>query len=203
MPDTLVVDVGNVLLEWDPHRLYRTLIPDDAQRHRFLTEVCSPAWNDRQDRGRPLAEGTRELQARHPEHAALIAAYYERWPEMLGEEIRGTTAIVDELRARGVPVFGLTNFSAETYPVAQARFPVLDRLDGVVVSGAEGVAKPDPEFFGLLTERYGVRPRDAVFVDDNPGHVAAAAGLGFDAVQFTGPDPLRRALRERGLPLRP
>lgn len=197
-----MIDVGNVLIEWDPHRLYRRLIPDDEQRCRFLTEVCTLTWNDRQDRGRPLADAVRELQAEFPDYRDLIAAYYDRWPEMLGGEIEGTTAVVDELRTAGVPVYGLTNFSAETFPIARERFPVLDRLDGVVVSGEEGVAKPDAEFFAVLVDRYRIEPERSVFVDDNPGHVQAARRLGFDAVVFTDPGSLRSALVARGLPLR-
>lgn len=203
MQQALVVDVGNVLLEWDPHRLYRRLIPDDEERGRFLTQVCTPTWNDRQDRGRPLADAVKELQAEFPQHHDLIAAYYDRWPEMLGGEIEGTAAIVDELRSAGLPVYGLTNFSAETFPIARERFAVLDRLDGVVVSGEEGRAKPDAEFFAVLVDRYRLVPERAVFVDDNAGHVQAARRLGFDAVVFTDPGSLRSALVARGLPLRP
>jgi 2-haloacid dehalogenase len=202
VPDALVLDVGNVLIEWDPHRLYRSLIPEDDERARFLSEVCSPAWNDRQDRGRSLLEATRDLQARFPDHGEFIAAYYERWPEMLGDEIAGMSVIVDEVRASGRPVYGLTNFSAETFPIARERFPVLDRLDGVVVSGELGVAKPDREFFAVLCERYDVDPHQSVFVDDNPGHVEAARGIGFDALVFRDAVTLRGQLVERGFPLR-
>src|SRR5437763_6526126 len=120
---------------------------------------------------------------------------------MLGDEISGTARIVDELRTAGVPVYGLTNFSAETFPVARRRFPVLGRLDGVVVSGEEGVAKPDREFFEVLVSRYRLVPSRTVFVDDNTGHVAAAARLGFDAIVFREPAALRTALVARGLPL--
>lgn len=197
-----MLDVGNVLIEWDPHRLYRSLIPDDDERARFLSEVCSPAWNDRQDRGRSLLQATRDLQARFPDHGELIAAYYERWPEMLGDEITGMSVIVGEVQASGRPVYGLTNFSAETFPIARERFPVLDRLDGVVVSGELGVAKPDREFFAVLCERYDVDPHHSVFVDDNPGHVEAARGIGFDALVFRDAVTLRGQLVERGFPLR-
>lgn len=202
MPDTVVIDVGNVLVEWDPRRLYRRLIPDAEERERFLSEVCTLAWNDRQDRGRPLREATAELQQRFPEQAELVSAYYARWPEMLGAEIEGTVAIVDELRSAGVPVYALTNFSAETFPIARERCAVLRRLDGVVVSGEVGMAKPDPEFFHVLVERYGIRPDASVFIDDNPGHVAAASHLGFDGVVFTNPGALRDELVARGLPIR-
>lgn len=201
MPDTVVFDVGNVLVEWDPRRLYRTLIPDEAERERFLTQVCSPAWNDLQDRGRPLREAAETLQAEFPQHAELIRAYYGQWSQMLGPEIAGTVELVDELRGGGVAVYGLTNFSAETFPIARARCPVLGRLHGVVVSGEVGLAKPDPEFFQVLVERFAVRPAASVFVDDNAGHVAAARRLGFDGIVFTDPARLRDELARRGLPI--
>jgi 2-haloacid dehalogenase len=195
----VVFDLGGVLIDWDPRRLFRTLIPDEAALDRFLSEVCTPQWNHEQDRGRPLAEATVELQRRHPEHADLIAAYYGRWEEMLGGPIHGTVEVLRALHADGLPVYALTNWSAELFPIALARYDFLSLFRGIVVSGEERLAKPEPEFFQILVDRFGVLPRRTVYVDDIAGHVEAARRIGFDALLFTSPDALRAELAARGL----
>jgi 2-haloacid dehalogenase len=195
----VVFDLGGVLIDWDPRYLYRKLLADEAAVEEFLATVCTPEWNAEQDRGRPFAEGIAELVERHPVHAAAITAYHERWPEMLGGGIPGVVELLAELRAAGVPLYALTNWSTETFGVARERFEFLDWFDGVVVSGEERMVKPDPAIFRLLLDRFGLAPEGALFVDDSPANVAAARELGFDAVQFHGPDRLRRDLRERGL----
>lgn len=201
--DTVVLDLGGVVIDWNPEHLYRKLIPDDAERARFLGEVCTLAWNAHQDRGRPLAEGTRLLQERHPEHAELIAAYYGRWEEMLGGLIEPTVALLRELVDADVPVYALTNWSAETFPVAERRYAdVLALFRGVLVSGREGVIKPMPEVFALLAERFGLTPARTLFVDDSPGHVEAARRCGYRATVFAGAEALRRELVAAGIPLR-
>ena len=195
----VVFDLGGVLIDWDPRYLYRKLLADEAAVEEFLATVCTPEWNGEQDRGRPFAEGIAELVERHPVHAAAITAYHERWTEMLGGGIPGVVELLAELRAAGVPLYALTNWSAETFGIARERFGFLDWFDGVVVSGEERMAKPDPAVFRVLLDRFGLAPEGALFVDDSPANVAAARELGFDAVQFHGPDRLRRDLRERGL----
>ncbi len=200
--DTVVFDLGGVLIDWNPRYLYRSLFrgPDaEAEMERFLATVCTLEWNAEQDRGRSAADATAELVARFPEHAELIAAYYGRWEDMLGEPIRGTVRIVDELRDRGYRLLALTNFSHETFPLARPRMAFLDHFDGLVVSGEEGVIKPEPAIFELLCERFDVDPARTFFVDDSPANVAAAAALGFDAVQFHSADQLRSDLADRGL----
>jgi 2-haloacid dehalogenase len=195
----VVFDLGGVLIDWDPRYLYRKLLADEAAVEEFLATVCTPEWNAELDRGRPFAEGVAELVERHPAHAAAIAAYHERWPEMLGGEIAGTVELLAELRAAGVPLFALTNWSAETFGVARARFEFLSWFDGVVVSGEERLVKPDPRLFRRLLDRFGLAPEATLFVDDAPANVAAARRLGLDAVRFTGPGRLRRDLARRGL----
>jgi 2-haloacid dehalogenase len=165
----------------------------------FLATVCTPEWNAEQDRGRPFAEGVAGLVERYPVHAAAIAAYHERWPEMLGGDIPGTVEVLAELRAAGVPLYALTNWSAETFVIARERFEFLEWFDGVLVSGEERMIKPDPAIFELLLDRFGLDPGAAFYVDDSPANVAAAAALGFDAVRFHDPGRLRRDLAERGL----
>jgi 2-haloacid dehalogenase len=194
-----VFDLGGVLIDWDPRYLYRKLLADEAAVEEFLATVCTPEWNAEQDRGRPFAEGVAELVERHPVHAAAITAYHERWTEMLGGDIAGTVELLDELRDTGVPLYALTNWSAETFGIARERYQFLEWFDGVLVSGEERMIKPDPAIFRLLLDRFGLDPGAAFYVDDSPANVAAAGGLGFDAVRFTGPEQLRRDLEARGL----
>ena len=195
----VVFDLGGVLIDWDPRYLYRKLLADEAAVEEFLATVCTPEWNAEQDRGRPFAEGVAELVERHPVHAAAITAYHERWTEMLGGDIGGTVELLAELRAAGVPLYALTNWSAETFGIARERFEFLSWFDGVLVSGEERIIKPDPAIFRLLLDRFGLDPQATFYVDDSPVNVAAARELGFDAVRFTEPERLRRDLETRGL----
>ncbi len=199
MIDTVVFDLGGVLIDWNPRHLYRALIPDEARREHFLAEVCPQSWNERQDAGRSLAEATAERIARFPEHAELIAAYYGRWEEMLGGAIAETVALLEALHRRGVPLYALTNWSAETFPVGRRRFGFLERFRGIVVSGEERVIKPDAAIFRVLCERYALTPQCCLFIDDNPANVEAAAALGFAAHRFTDGDGLRSRLNELSL----
>ena len=192
-------DLGGVLIDWDPRYLYRKLLADEAAVEEFLATVCTPEWNAEQDRGRPFAEGVAELVERHPVHAAAITAYHERWTEMLGGDIAGTVELLAELRDTGVPLYALTNWSAETFGIARERYQFLEWFDGVLVSGEERMIKPEPAIFRLLLDRFGLDPGTAFYVDDSPANVAAASELGFDAVRFTGPEQLRRDLEARGL----
>ncbi|TCZ56721.1 HAD family hydrolase [Roseicella aquatilis] len=197
---TVVFDLGGVLVDWDPRHLYRKLFPGDVPgMERFLAEVCTPAWNLDQDAGRPWAEGTALLKARHPEQAELIDAYHRRWPEMLAGPIEGTVAILRELRDRGTPLYALTNWSRETFPVALERFDFLGWFRGIVVSGEERMVKPDPRIYRLLVERHGLRPESIAYIDDNARNAAAATELGMHGIHFTGPAALRDELGGLGL----
>jgi len=198
--DTVVFDLGGVLIDWNPRHLYRKLFAgDDAAMEDFLATVCNSAWNIRQDAGRPVAEATRELTVLYPHHAELIAAFYGRFDEMMPGPIEGSVAILAELRERGVPVYGLTNFSAETYPLALARFPFIGWLRGVIVSGKHGIIKPDPAIYRLLCDRFAIDPESAVFIDDNKTNAEGAERLGIKGIHFTGPEPLRAELVGLGL----
>jgi 2-haloacid dehalogenase len=198
-----VFDLGGVLIDWDPRYLYRKLLADEGEVEEFLATVCTPEWNAEQDRGRPFAEGVAELVERHPAHAAAIAAFHDRWPEMLGGDIPGAVELLAELRATGLPLYALTNWSAETFVAARERFAFLDWFDGLLVSGEERIIKPDPAIFELLLDRFGLDPGSTLYVDDSEANVAAAAALGLDAVRFTGPGQLRRDLAARRLLARP
>lgn len=199
-PTTVVFDLGGVLVDWDPRYLYRSLFAgDDEGMERFLAEVCTPEWNAEQDSGRTWADAVAQLTIRHPEHHELIEAYHLRWPEMIGGEIPGTADVVEDLQDAGVRLLALTNWSAETFDVALERFPVLGRFEGIVVSGQERIAKPDPRIFTLLCERYALDPRRTLFVDDVEANVEAAARIGLLTHSFTAAGALRRDLEARGL----
>jgi len=192
--DAVVFDVGNVLVRWDPRNLYRSLIPDRAEREEFLASVCTEAWNHRADLGERFDDLVDELVAAHPERRELITAYRDRWSDMLGEPVTEAVALLTELRAAGVPVYALTNFSVETWPQAVRRYPFLDDFDGVVMSGRERVAKPDPAIYRLLVERYHLAPSRTFFTDDKQVNVDAARAAGLVAERFTDGAVLRRQL---------
>lgn len=196
----VVFDLGGVLVDWDPRHLYRKLFHgDDAAMEWFLANVCNAEWNAAQDRGRPFAEGVAEATARFPGHRDLIRAYHERWEETLGGPIEGTVDLLTELHARGTPLYALTNWSPETWPVALERFGFLRRFHGILVSGDVGVAKPDPAIFALLVRRFGLDPTRTLLIDDSPPNVDAARAYGFRAVRFASPARLRTELSGLGL----
>jgi 2-haloacid dehalogenase len=171
----VVFDFGGVLLNWNPRHLYRKLFAgDEAAMEAFLANVCTSEWNERQDAGRSFADAVAALMPRHADQAELIAAFGQRFDEMIAGPIDGTVAILAELRRAGVACYGLTNFSAETFRPQRQRFEFLSWFDGIVVSGEEGVIKPDPRIFRILLERYRIVPEEAVFIDDNPANAAAA-----------------------------
>lgn len=199
-PDTVVFDFGGVLIDWNPRYLYRKLFPgDEAAMEDFLAHVTTPAWNERQDAGRGCDEAVAELISRHPDHAALITAFYGRWEEMLGGALDDTVALLDALRRRNVPLFGLTNWSREKFPIARERFEFLDWFEGIVVSGEEAVAKPVPEIFHVLIDRYGLDVEKSLFIDDNPANLEAAGTLGFHVHHFKAASALQTTLTDLGL----
>src|SRR5215210_1713030 len=193
-PTAVVFDLGGVLIDWNPRYLYRTLFEDEAEMEAFLGEVTTAEWNGRQDAGRPWKEAIEALAAEHPERRELIAAYWDRWPETLGEAIPGTVEVLRDLRARAVAVYALSNWSAETFPRARPRYPFLEWFDGIVISGEVGMVKPDPRIFEHLLSRFGLQPGATVFVDDSEANVAAARRAGMVAIGFTGAEELRREL---------
>ena len=194
-----VWDLGGVLIDWNPRHLYRRLFEDEATMEWFLAEVCHEAWNAEQDRGRSFAAAVEEAAARHPEQRPLIEAYFARWGEMIAGEIGGAVAILRELKDAGHELHALTNWSAETFPHARGRFAFLDWFESILVSADVGLIKPDAAIFRLLLERIGRTAAECLYIDDNANNVAAAAGLGFDAVRFEDPDRLRAALAQRGV----
>ncbi|MFA5120163.1 HAD family hydrolase [Zavarzinia sp.] len=195
----VVFDLGKVLIDWDPRYLYRRLFADEAAMEEFLSSVCTMDWHRNCDGGLPMAENVRALSARHPDKADLIEAWDRDWSAMFAGPIQGSVDILERLHAQGVPLYAITNYPGDKWEHGLATFPFLRLFRDVVVSGKEGLTKPDPAIFDLACERFGIRPEDAVFIDDLPHNVAAARALGFDAHLFTGPETLADWLAERGL----
>jgi 2-haloacid dehalogenase len=201
--DAVIFDFGGVLFDWNPDHLYRQLIADAAERQRFLTEVCTPAWNAKQDAGRPIADALAEKIAEFPQLEALIRPYYERWSETLAGELAAGVALLHELHDAGVALYGLTNWSAETFPYAEQHYPhVLGRFRDIVVSGREGLAKPAPAIYQRLLDRIGHAPQRCVFIDDSAANIQTAGELGFLAIHHTDPAHTRARLIALGAPLK-
>lgn len=196
----VVFDLGGVLLDWNPRHLYRKLFAgDEAAMEDFLASVCTHEWNCCQDAGRSFAEGARLLKAAHPDKSVLIEAYGLRFDEMIVGPIAGSIEILAELREHDLALYGLTNWSAETYPPVRERFEFLSWFRGILVSGEVGVIKPDPRIFELLIERFSIDPETAVYIDDVEANVIAARTFGIHAIHFTSPTALRGELAELGL----
>ena len=198
-PRAVLFDLGGVLIDWNPRHLYRKIFADEAAMEHFLAAICTQEWNEEQDRGRPFAEGVRLLCEAHPHLADAIRAYDSRWDEMVKGEIADSVLCLEELRSRQVPLFALTNWSAEKFPLAVARFAFLGWFEGVLVSGDAGLKKPDPRFFRLAAERFRLDPAATFFIDDAAANVEAAAAFGFIVHRFTDAAALRRALAGCGL----
>ena len=203
MPEkpAIVFDVGNVLLDWQPERIYRDTIPDAEERAWFMTHVVPLSWHEQQDLGRPCEEGIAGRVAQFPAYEARIRDFYGRWLETIAGEIPGTVRILRDLKEQGYPVHAITNFSAELWPMTVAAYPFLGEFDIAIVSGEEGVLKPDREIFRRLLDRIGLAARDCVFIDDRAEHVETARWLGFRTIRFTTPEALRMDLVKLGVRL--
>jgi 2-haloacid dehalogenase len=195
----VIFDVGNVLIRWDARLLYRQLLADDAAIDAFFAEVDFAAWNLAFDRGVDWDEGVAALTARHPHRAELIRAFHARWHETMPGPVDGAPQVLEALSAAGVPLYAITNFSGANWTETVARFPFLAGFRDVVVSGHEGVLKPDPEIYRRCLARNRLEPGACVFVDDSAANVAGAAALGIDTIRFTSTPELRGELARRGL----
>jgi len=198
--DVLVFDLGGVLVDWNPEYLYKDIFPNEDERRWFLSTICTLDWNEEQDAGRSLQEGTDHLVKKFPAHEAAIRAYYDRWKEMLGGPIHETVEIFRELKQQtSLRLYALTNWSAETFPVALELYEFLHWFDGRLVSGEEKIRKPSPEIYQRLAERFGIEPSTAIYVDDNLRNVVPARDLGFYGIHFRSPKEFREELVELGV----
>nr|WP_269822570.1 HAD family phosphatase [Aggregatibacter actinomycetemcomitans] len=191
--------MGGVLVDWNPRHLYRKIFSNDAEMERFLAEVCNSEWNARQDAGRSWSEGVAEAVKQHPQYEAEIRAYHERWTETLNGAIDDTVALLEPLKRSSVRLLALTNWSNETFHFAEERFPFLTEFEGILVSGYERLAKPDPRIFNLLIERYHLNPQHTVFIDDNLRNVEGARNVGLHTLQFTHAQKLKQDLITLGV----
>lgn len=199
--EAVIFDLGGVLIDWNPRHLYRRMLADEQAIERFLAEVCTAEWNLGLDAGRPFAEAVAELCARFPEERALIEAWQHRWIEMIGGPIEGTVTLLEELDGAGAPLWALTNWSAETFPLVQGdpAYGFLDRFRDIFVSGRLGMIKPHPEIFRHALEAIGLPPGRCLFIDDSAANVAGARAVGMQAHRFTSAAALRGELSRRGL----
>ncbi|MFA7493257.1 MAG: HAD family phosphatase [Proteiniphilum sp.] len=194
----IIFDFGGVLIDWNPVYLYRNIFDTEEKMNHFLENICRYDWNILQDAGRPLAEATRILQDQYPGYREEIAIYYGRWDEMLGGTIEENVKLIRPLKEK-YSIYGLTNWSAETIPIAMDRYDFFNDLDGIVVSGVERVIKPDPRIYQILLERYGIQAEESLFIDDNYVNVKAAQQLGFQTIHLEDGINLEEILKAKAI----
>jgi 2-haloacid dehalogenase len=203
MPTTIkaiLFDFGNVLVEWNPRFVYRRYFPDDEQSmENFFREVSFMDWNAQQDKGRSFTEGVAELSKQFPHYADLIQAYHDNWKDSIGNSLPGTVEIMKRLKQAGYQLYGLSNWSAETFPYARQKFDFFNLLDDIIISGEVRSIKPEPEFFEIALRRIGRPAQECLFIDDSLPNIEQARRMGFATIHFLSPEQLENELHERGL----
>jgi 2-haloacid dehalogenase len=189
----IVFDIGGVLVDSNPRYLLKDYFSDNREMEYFLTHICTPEWNLEQDKGRSLAEGTRILQNKYPEYHTLIQLFYDKYEKMLKSDIPETVALLKKLKAR-YKVYGLTNWSAETFKIAYAKFPFFKEFDGLVVSGQEKILKPDKRIYYRLLDRYNLKAENTIYIDDNIDNIRTAEEIGMVSLHFENAGNLYREL---------
>lgn len=194
---TVIFDLGGVLIDWNPDYVFKTIFEKEEDMKWFYENICTSDWNEEQDAGRSLKDATEHLITQFPEHEINIRAYYDRWEEMLGGPIEGSVEVFRELKQRpDLKFYALTNWSAETFPIALQRYDFLHWFDGRLVSGEEKTRKPFIDIYEKLIERFNIDPRDAVYIDDNMRNLHPARELGMHIIHFQSPEQLKEALNE-------
>ena len=193
---TIIFDLGGVLIDWNPEYLYLDIFGGDrVKMNAFFEHVCTMDWNENQDAGYPLAQATEDRIALFPEYEILIKKYYGQWEEMLGEPISGSVQVLKKLIENpNFRVVALTNWSAETFPVALKRFDFLHWFEGIVVSGTEKTRKPYSEIYQITLDRFNIDPSEALFIDDNLRNIKGAKKLGINGIHFSTPEELIKDL---------
>lgn len=196
----IIFDFGGVLVDWNPRNLYRQYFPDQPHAMEdFLTEIKFMEWNAQQDQGRSFAEGTALLSKEFPQHTKLIHAYFENWEKSIVGQIDESVKILTALKSKGFPIYGLSNWSAETFPIARKRYQVFELLDDYVVSGDIKLIKPGREIFEYSLKKFGKTAQECLFIDDAEPNIFTAKELGFDTIHFRSPDQLKSELTSRNL----
>ena len=200
---TIIFDFGGVLLDWNPYHLYRRFFANKTEIEKFLAEINFPEWNKQQDKGRPFAQGVAELSSEFPEYSHLIRAYRENWEESIVGPINGSVTLLKCLKAAGYSVYGLSNWSAETFPIAFNKYEFFNLFDGIIISGEVKIVKPDPAIFELMLRKIGRSPQECLLIDDSGTNIIAAQQLGFVTVHFQSPEQLEGELRRLKLTMLP
>jgi len=196
----IIFDYGNVLLDWNPRYVYRRYFPNDPEgMERFLQEVNFMEWNAHQDRGRPFAEGVAILSEQFPQYADLIRAYHEHWIDSIGEAFTGTVEILKRLKQTGYSLYGFSNWSAETFPHARTRYDFFDLFDDMVISGAVGYVKPEPEIYQIMLDKIQRPAHECLFIDDSLPNINQANTMGFVTIHFQSPIQLEDELKRLGI----
>lgn len=199
MKKVIVFDFGGVLIEWSPYYLYRKLLPSDEAVKEFLEEINFSGFNKKLDAGYSFSRMKEELLIEYPHKQELVRAFFERWDECTGEAIQPTVDLMLEVKAAGYPVYGLSNWSHETFPKLMHRYPFLPLLDDYLLSGIAGVAKPDEEIFRIFLRRIGRSAEECVFIDDAAINIEASRRLGFTGILFASAPQLRADLALHGI----
>lgn len=195
--DTIIFDLGGVLLDWNPMYVYGDYFDSEEKRNYFFENVCTHEWNEEQDAGRSIVEATQLLVKQFPEWEQPIRDYYGRWTEMLRGPIHETVSIFRQLKDSGkYKIYALTNWQADLFNIALVRYDFLHWFDGRVVSGEEKIRKPFPEFYQRLLDRYNINPSQALFIDDNLRNVQGGEAVGIKGIHFKGPESLAKQLSE-------
>jgi len=198
--DTIIFDLGGVLIDWNPRHLYRKIFSTEAEVTWFLENICTGEWNDQQDAGRSFEDATAALILKHPEWEMPIRAWYDRWQETIPGPVHETVEILRHFReASNHRLYALTNWSAQTFPWALDTFDFLHWFEGIVVSGVEKTRKPFPEFYQILFDRYNIDPANALFIDDNYKNIEGAKAVGLHTIHFESPSQLRSDLTQLGV----
>jgi len=196
----IIFDFGNVLIEWEPRYVYDQYFPNDPEgMERFLNDVDFLGWNAHQDKGRTFKEGVADLSRQFPHYSHLIQAYHDHWKDSIGISYTGTVEIMKQLKQKGYPLYGLSNWSAETFPYAQSKFDFFHMLDDMVISGMVGYIKPEPEIYEILLEKIGRPAQECLFIDDSLANIEQAHKLGFETIHFQSSEQLEIDLRSMGL----
>lgn len=195
--NTVIFDLGGVLIDWHPDYVFKTIFEKEEEKKWFFDNICTSDWNEEQDAGRSLKDATEELITKFPDHEPNIRAFYDRWEEMLGGPIEGTVEVLKDLRSREeLKLYALTNWSAETFPVALERYDFLHWFDGRLVSGEEKTRKPFMDIYEKLISRFNINPNEAVYIDDNMRNLHPARELGMHIIHFKSPEQLKEELDE-------